>query len=336
MNLNLEMNSNANINIIFDEKIGDVISGSGHGSIRLDINSSGNFSMYGTYYIDDGDYLFTLQNLINKKFKIDSGSRITWAGDPYEAIVDLTAVYVVYTSSLYNVLPIDESLKSRFPVDCKLFLTNKLMNPTISYEINVRELRATEAGLLKTILNSEQEINKQMLSLLLANQFYPASSNTGQTVVPVNASTSVQAGAGASASELLSNQVSNWLSQLSKDVTIGFNYRARDTYSNEEIQLMFSKSFINDRLTVEGNVGYLGDQTSTKSSSVVGDFYANYKLSKDGRFRLKGFNRSNADNIINYSQAPYTQGFGFIYRQEFNSLADLMVKWRLKKSKNDK
>lgn len=328
LNMNLDMNRNANINIIFDEKIGDVISGSGSGSLRLDINTAGNFGMYGTYTIDEGEYLFTLQNLINKKFKIDEGSRITWGGDPYEALVDLSAVYVVYTSTLYNVL-LDSTYKRRVPVDCRLFLKNKLMNPTISYEITVRGLDPTEESLLKTTLNSEQEINKQMLGLLFFNQFFPVN-GAGQKIARFDAGS----GAGASASELLSNQVSNWLGQLSKDVNIGFNYRARDTYTNEEIQLLFTKAFFDERLILNGNVGYLGDQ-SYVNSNVVGDFYAEYKVSPDGRFRLKGFNRSNADNIISYSQAPYSQGIGFFYRQEFNTFKDLLIRFRLKKKADE-
>ncbi len=323
LNMNLDMNRNALINIIFDEKIGDVISGSGTGSLRLDINTSGNFNMYGTYNIEKGDYLFTLQNLINKKFNIDPGGRITWAGDPYEAIIDISAVYVVYTSTLYNVLPDDSTFKRRVPVDCRIFLSNKLMNPTINYEIGVRGLAPTEEGLVRTILNSEEQLNKQMFGLLLFNQFLPTA-GTGQSITRLNAGS----GAGASASELLSNQVSNWLGQISKDVNIGFNYRSADSYTNEEVKLIFSKSLLNDRLLIEGNVGYLKDQTYV-NSNVVGDFYAEYKVSPDGRFRVKGFNRSNADNIINYSQAPYSQGFGIFYRQDFDTWKDLMIKLRL-------
>ena len=323
LSMNLDMNRNAEMKIIFDEKIGDVISGSGTGSLKLDINTAGNFNMYGTYTIEKGEYLFTLQNLINKRFMIDNGSRITWAGDPYEAIVDLSAVYTVYTSSLYNILA-DSSYKRRIPVDCRLFLTNKLMNPTINYEIATRGLDPTAEGIVKSYLNSEQEINRQMFGLLVFNQFLPQS-GAGQAVGRVDAG----AGAGASVSELLSNQVSNWLGQLSKEVNLGFNYRAKDTYSPTEFQILISKSLFNDKLVISGNVGYLSDQATT---NVVGDFNAEYKIG-DGRFRLKGFNRSNADNIINYSQSPYTQGFGVFYRQEFNTWDDLMRKWGLKATK---
>ena len=329
LNMNLDMNRNALINIIFDEKIGDVISGSGTGSLRLDINTAGNFNMYGTYTIEKGDYLFTLQNLINKKFTIDDGSRITWAGDPYEANVDLSAVYIVNTSSLYNLLA-DSSYKRRLPVELRLLLTNKLMNPTINYDIKVRGLDPTAEGIVRTILNSEQEISKQMFGLLVFNQFIP---QTGPGQV---GRLDAGAGAGASASELLSNQVSNWLGQLSKDVNLGFNYRAKDTYSSDEIVLMVSKSIFNDRLTVEGNVGYYTTTQSYSNSNVVGDFNAEYKVSEDGRFRVRGFRRSNADNIISYSQSPYTEGLGVFYRKESNNLGDLFRLWRKKEKKEEK
>jgi len=321
LNMNLDMNPSATINLIFDEKIGDVISGTGDGSIRLDINTNGEFNMYGTYTISKGEYLFTLQNLINKKFNIDSGSKITWAGDPYAANVDLSAVYVLYTSSLYNLVQ-DSTYKRRLPVECRLLLTNKLLNPTINYDINVRGLDPTGESIVKSILNSEQEVSKQMFSLLLLNQFSPPSSQTASS-----SRIDAGAGAGASASELLSNQVSNWLGRLSKDVNIGINYRSKDNYSNEEIQLLFAKSLFNDRLLVEGNVGYTSNQTQN-TNDLVGDFYAEYKVSEDGRFRLKGFNRSNADNVLNYS-APYTQGFGIFFRQEFNDIPDLLRRLKL-------
>ena len=138
----------------------------------MDINTAGDFNMYGTYIIEKGEYLFTLQNLINKKFIVDPGSRITWAGNPYDATVDLSAIYVVYTSSLYKIIP-DSTYKRRIPVDMRLLLTNKLMNPTINYEINVRGVDATEQTYIRSILNSEQEVSKQMFGLLVFNQFIP-------------------------------------------------------------------------------------------------------------------------------------------------------------------
>lgn len=194
------------------------------------------------------------------------------------------------------------------------------MNPTINYEIHVQGLDPTVEGLLSTKLNSEQEINKQMFSLLMFNQFI-APTGAGQAGTRIDASAS----AGATASELLSNQVSNWLGQLNKSFDLSINYHAKDTYTPEELRLLFSKTLLNDRLTIETNVGFLGDQTYL-NNNVVGDFNVEYKVSEDGRFRVKVFNRSNADDIIKYSQSPYTQGIGFFYRKDFNTFRDLLRK----------
>ncbi|MFM2206636.1 MAG: hypothetical protein RL213_611 [Bacteroidota bacterium] len=332
LNMNLDMTPDAEINIIFDEKIGDVISGNGNGNLRLDINQVGDFNMYGTFNIEKGTYLFTLQNLINKRFQINQGGRITWGGDPYDATVDMTAVYSVYTGSLVNLIQ-DSTFQRRVPVDCRLNLTGKLMNPSINYEIAVRAQDATIESMVRTVLNSEQEVSRQMFGLLVFNQFLPPSVSTS-SVGRFDAG----AGAVASASELLSNQVSNWLSQLSKDVNIGFNYRAKDTYSSEEINLMFSKTMFNDRLLVETNVGVMGNNataTNTNANNVVGEFYTEYKVSADGRFRLKAYNRSNADDLINFN-APYTQGAGVFFRQDFNSLKDLKERLGLTRNKEVK
>lgn len=327
LNMSLDITPDAEINLIFDEKIGDVITGSGSGNLRMDINTLGDFNMYGTFTIEKGTYLFTLQNLINKRFQIDNGGRITWGGDPYDANIDMTAVYTVYTGSLVNLIQ-DSTFQRRVPVDLRLNLTGKLMNPSINYEIAVRAQDPTIESMVRTVLNSEQEVNRQMFGLLVFNQFLPPSVNTS-SVGKFDAG----AGAMASATELLSNQVSNWLSQLSKDVNIGFNYRAKDTYTNEEINLMFSKSLFNDRLLVETNVGVMGTNaaaTNQNSNTVVGEFYTEYKVSKDGRFRLKAYNRSNADDLINFN-APYTQGVGVFFRQDFNSLSDLKQRLGLSK-----
>jgi hypothetical protein len=97
---------------------------------------------------------------------------------------------------------------------------------------------------------------------------------------------------------------------------------------------MFSKTMFNDRLLVETNVGVMGANATAvnanSTNNVVGEFYTEYKVSRDGRFRLKAYNRSNADDLINFN-APYTQGAGVFFRQDFNSLKDLKERLGLSK-----
>jgi isocitrate dehydrogenase len=52
------------------------------------------------------------------------------------------------------------------------------------------------------------------------------------------------------------------------------------------------------------------------------------KANKDGRIRLKAFNRSNNNSLINNINSPYTQGVGIFYRQEFNSFKELAHKFK--------
>ena len=49
--------------------------------------------MYGDYTITEGSYLFTLQNIINKRFIIENGSTIQWTGEPLDARLNINAVY---------------------------------------------------------------------------------------------------------------------------------------------------------------------------------------------------------------------------------------------------
>jgi len=91
--MNLELTEDALMQIIFDEKIGDVISGRGYGDLRLTINPLGDFNMYGNCTLQRGTYLFTLQNIINKKFEIERGGTISWSGNPYDADINMSAVY---------------------------------------------------------------------------------------------------------------------------------------------------------------------------------------------------------------------------------------------------
>ena len=56
----------AQMQIIFDKKTGDVLNAQGYGNLNMSINTLGKFDLFGDYTITDGDYLFTLENVISK------------------------------------------------------------------------------------------------------------------------------------------------------------------------------------------------------------------------------------------------------------------------------
>lgn len=326
LNFDLEVTPDADIQIIFDSKIGDIIRGKGSGNLKLEINTQGTFNMFGEYVIEQGDYLFTLQNVINKRFEVERGGRITWNGDPYDANVELLAIYRVRVPLSGLFVDESEQYTRRLPVECQIQMRNKLMNPDLVFNIDVPTADSDTRRKLQGVLNTEEKTNRQFLSLLIINNFLPeqdffAGLSTGNTL-----GLGAQTAGVTTASEFFSNQLSNWLSQISRDFDIGVNYRPGDEVSPEELELALSTQLFNDRLRINGNVDVTGRQTN--ASNIVGDFDVDFKLTRNGKVRLKAFTRAN-DNL-RYQVSPYTQGLGLFYREEFDTFSQLMRKyWRL-------
>lgn len=334
MNFDLTVTPDAEVQIIIDPKIGDIIKGKGNANLRMDIDTRGKFGIYGTYIIEDGEYLFTLQNVINKKFRIEKGGSITWNGDPFDADIDLTAVYKIRTSlyNLYdaenpNIINPDTSNK-RVPVDCIIHMTNKLFNPEITFDIDFPTLNDLSREEYKAVVRPN--INYQFISLLAINSF--VSTSTGSSAGGSQSTTGNKL-AGTSGAEFLSNQLSNWLSQISSDFDIGLNYRAGDEISSQELDVALSTQLFNKRVTIDGNVGFGGNNVQQQgNSNIVGDVNMEAKITDDGRYRVKAYNKSNDNNLLSQS-GPYTQGVGVLYRREFESFKELFKRKKKNKKK---
>ena len=307
--------------LIFDQKIGDVIEGYGEGTITMKISPAEDLRMWGNFTIESGKYLFTMQNVINKPFSIEKGGVIRWSGDPYDALIDISAVYTKRVG-LYDLFQ-DSSFKKLTPVDLRLHLTEQLFNPNISFDIKVQNVDPNTETQVKRLINTEEEMYRQAVALLVMNRFTTPSEVSNKSTV---SSGSV---VGVNAYEMLSNQLSNWASQISNQVNVGLNYRPGDALTSEELQVALSTSLFNDRVTIDGNVGVANTGTNTtnqNTSNLVGDFTVEVKASKDGHVRFKAFNRSNNNSLINNVNSQYTQGVGAFYRVEFNTFSELYQK----------
>jgi hypothetical protein len=323
MKFELDVTPDAEMQLIFDPKIGDVMKGRGNGHLTMEINTLGNFSIFGEYIIEEGDYLFTLLNVINKRFKVEKGGIIRWTGNPYNAQLDMNAMYKLRTS-LYDLgSDIDtNSTRRRVPVSVVLNLKNDLLKPDILFDIQFPGLTdEIKKSQLRSILSSKEEMNQQVFALLTLNRF----------VTPINSMntrTAQHAGATATNStEMLSNQLSNWLSQISNDFDIGVKYRPGDEITPQELEVALSTQLFNDRVVIDGNVGVANNQQAAQNgNALLGDFNIEYKISQDGRLRVKAFNRTNNYNQL-FVNTPFTQGVGVFYRVEFNTFDDLKNKY---------
>lgn len=327
LNFDMDVTPDAEIQLIFDQKVGDIIKARGNGNIQLKINSQGDFKMYGDYVLQSGDYLFTLQNIINKKFDIEKGGTIKWTGVPYKAEVNLSAVYKARAS----LLPFfgDEpdptkknSYKKRTPVDLRLLMTGGLLSPDINFSI---ALPTVDAGTRETVLsyiNNETEINRQVFSVLILNSFV-----TPYQLSSTGAGPGAGGAAAANSSELLSNQLSNMLNKYTKAFDVGVNYRPGDAITKDEVEVAVSTQLFNDKLSIDSNLGVNNNNNTTgNANNIVGDVNIEYKLTDDGKLRVKTFNKSN-DNNQTYSSGPYTQGVGIFYREEFDTVSELFKRY---------
>jgi len=327
----LDMNINATpdlqVQIILDKTNGDVLNVQGNGDINLKISTLGKFEMFGEYKIKNGDYLFTLENVINKKFDIDAGSSILWSGNPLNAEIDIATTYKQRASVAPLLNDTTGRYKGRFPVECKLLIKNKLFSPSINFDILFPNIDATAKARINNVLSDEVELNRQVFSFLLFRSFVTPqiyNSNSGG-VTAGNAAAST-------GSEMLSNRVSEFLNSYfgnltgMQDLNLGLNYRPGNQNNTEAVDLALSKQFFNNKITVDGNFGVNNNQANN-TSGLIGDVNVEYKLTDDGRYRVKGFNRSNDNTQITTSGGPYTQGVGFFYREEFETINELFKRY---------
>ncbi len=319
VNMNLNITPDAEVQIIFDSKIGDIIKSRGSADMNINMDKSGDLTIYGDYIIEEGDYLFTLQDVFQKHLTIAKGSNLSWAGDPENAVVDIDAIYRVRRASIYDLTFNPDHQEVVVPVETHLLMTGGLESPKISFNLDL------PSGVEETQeqLNNlpQEDMNKQVLSLLVMNRFLPLPG--AQTANKSEEDFGMES----NASELLSNQVSNWLSQISGSVDIGFNYTPGDEVESQEYEVAVSTQLLNNRVTVQSNVGVGGQQINTTSetentSNIAGDFQVDVKLNRTGKLRLKAYAKSN-DEI--YTEAETKQGLGIFYKEEFNTFGEL---WR--------
>ncbi|MBV6404395.1 MAG: translocation/assembly module TamB [Flavobacteriales bacterium] len=323
LDLNVDVTPDALFELIFDPTVGDILSGRGRGNLELSVTPTGDLSMRGDMEVVDGSYLFTLRNVVSKRFDVDPGGHITWYGDPLDAQLALNAVYKL-RAPLVDIIPAEraDGLGKRVPVEVVMRLKDRLANPDIGFDVRLPSVDEGVRTQVNSVLSEPDEMNRQVFSLIVLNRFLPVD-RLGAASGPSGSRGNV---VGTSGSELLSNQVSNWLSRLSNDVDLGLNYRPGDALTQDELELAVSTQLFDERLVLSTNVGVqYGSGSGRQSDALVGDFQLEYLLTNDGRIRLKAYSQSNDRNLNQADQAATTQGAGVAYREDFDTLGEF---WR--------
>ena len=314
LNLSVEVTPSALVRVVIDPRTGDQIKGYGEGNLRLSYTSTGssdNVTMFGGYTLQQGTFSFTLQNVIRREFEIASGSTVTWQGDPMEPVLDARAIYHL-TASLRDLFGSEmdqiNTNRTSVPVNCLLNLSGVLTTPVIRFGITLPSSDESVASQVRSVINTEDMLTRQVLYLLVFNRFYTPDYLQNRKNIGLTETFSVL-------SSTVTGQINNWLGKITNMFTLGFNIRADgfDSESSQEYEAQFEIQPVRG-LLINGNFGYRYNDIS--NHPIFGNLDVEYMLTRDGKLRAKAYTHT----VDKYSlrQANTIQGLGLVFKHDFN------------------
>ena len=350
VNMKLKANPACKIDLILDELTGDIIKGRGNGSLDITVGSKEPLSIRGRYEITDGEYKFNFQTFLQKYFSINDGSSITWNGDPYEAQINIDAEYLAPNVDLSSLATSRGKYQQKSDLLIIAHLTNTLKAPKIAFEFEIPKNKQTDYSKdpvllenLKKFSKDENEQNRQVASLLLFNTFINDNNGGfGSSTVSFLSGT-----AGQVISGFLNNQLTKVFQKLFNDPTITPYISFNSNYNLTSTELLkaleasgnfgFKKSYINGRLVVSlgGNIDYNNPYILLARNTnilLTPDITVEYLLTKDGKLRIVGFNRTVVDATLGQRNRT---GLRLSYTRDFDKLTKAeRIQLREEKKKN--
>ena len=333
LNLHMKVNCTpqATVRLLMDARTSDYITLHGTGDIQAHFYNKGGFSMFGTYRVTDGTYGITIQDIIKKNFVFLEGGTVVFGGDPYDAALNLQAQHTVNGVSLSD-LNVGRSFSNTVRVNCLMNITGQPRAPQVDFDLDMPNVNTDEKQMVRAIINSEDEMNQQVIYLLAVGRFYPQQANNAdeEQQGPSKTSLAMQS----LLSGTISGQINAMLGQIikSNNWNFGANISTGDEgWNNAEYEGLVSGRMLNNRLLINGQFGYR-DNVNTATSSFIGDFDIRYLLFPNGNLALKVYNQTN-DRYFTRSSLN-TQGIGLIMKKDFNGWNDLFnIKKKKKKAK---
>ena len=322
INFLVNMTPEATIKLLMDKATDDHIILHGSGGIRATYYNKGGFDMYGNYIVDNGMYKLTIQNAIKRDFTFMPGGTISFGGDPYHAALNLKAQYTVQGVSLSD-LNIGRSFaNNNIRVNCLMNITGTPAAPKLDFNLDLPTLNSDAKQMVLSLINSEEEMNQQVLYLLAIGRFYTQASNNAATETSQSktslAMQSILSGT-------VSQQINNVLSSVINNTNwnFGANISTGDEgWNNAEYEGILSGRLLNNRLLFNGQFGYRDNANAT--TSFIGDFDLRYLLFPNGNFAIRMYNQTN-DRYFTRNSLN-TQGIGFILKKDFNGIGELFRK----------
>ncbi len=331
VNIIARANPSCKVDVILDEVTGDVIKGEGSGNLNISLGTTLPLSIQGNYELTKGEYTFNFQTFLKKPFTLNKGS-INWNGDPYNANID---VFAEYLAKNVDVSSITSAGGFQNKQDIKILsrLTGILKNPTVKFDFELPEgssLRRDEVVVkrLADFKNDDNEMNKQVASLLLFNTFLTANANF---ISQGNANILISNTIGGAVSSLLTNMLNRELEKATRGIlttyidinpTLDLQRSLTQLQANIRAGLKISLS---NRLIVllGGNLDYnnpLYAQQLEKRGLLTPDITIEWIINRDGTMRVVGFNRTSMDLALNQRKQS---GLQLSYRKDVDNILDI-------------
>jgi hypothetical protein len=310
LDFDLDVNEDAEVEIIIDPSTGHSIKGKGAGNLLVEINTNGKFNMWGDFLTFEGIYNFIYGGIIQKQFIVEPGGTITWEGDPLKAEINLKAIYK--TQANPSIL-LDNPINRSIPVDVEISLTGQLEQPDPTFDLKFPNVSSAINSELQYRLDDSESRELQALSVVTSGTF----------ISEVNISQQALTG---NLAERASAIVNSLFSDSEGKLKVGINYqsgqRTPELQTDDRLGLTLSTQ-VSDRILINGKVGVpIGGVSETV---IAGDVQIDFLINDEGTLTAKMFNRENS--IRNFGEEiGYTQGLGLSYSVDFDTFKELMEK----------
>ena len=320
LNFNINTTPDFTLRVLMDKASGDKIALNGTGAIKASYFNKGSFDMFGTYLIDHGSYGLTIQNIIKKDFQFQTGSSIVFGGNPFNALLNLKAVYPVNGVSLAD-LKIGNSFSSNnVRVDCIMNISGTPEAINVDFDFDLPTVNNDAKQMIRSLVNSEEELNQQVVYLLAIGRFYVDNKNNSTQENAQQSQTSLAMQSLLSGT--ISQQMNNILGTVIKDNNWNFGTNistGTEGFNNAEYEGLLSGRLFSNRLLINGQFGYRDNPNTT--SSFIGDFDLKYLLTPSGSIAIKVYNQTN-DRYFTKSSLN-TQGIGLIMKRDFTNWREM-------------
>ena len=316
MLFNLDVNRDAELEIVVDQSSGSTLSGRGAGNILIETNIDGKFNIWGDFIAYDGIYNFKNLGLIDKKFAVKQGGTIVWEGDPLEAQLNIEATYEVPGGANPALLVDNPNFNRKIPTNVEIQLIGNLIKPDDPiFDISFPNTTDIVVSEINYRLADQERRQLQAISLL------------SQGIFISDVAVSLQ-GITNNLYEKASDVFSTLIGANEGKLNVGLNYQQGevnpvfDLRTEDRIGLTLSTQ-LSDRILINGKIGVPID--GVQETVIVGNVQIDFILNESGTLKAKVFNRENDFRYLG-DEFGYTQGMGMSYQVDFNTFNELIQK----------